>query len=60
MEDHSGGAVGLAVTGGSLAAAWLAEIDLLLRILLTLVGITAGVYSILYYRHRWLRERNRE
>ena len=41
-----------AVTAGSFAMAWLSEIDLMLRIVLTLVGITSGTYAIIYYRRR--------
>jgi hypothetical protein len=41
-----------ALTAASLATAYLAEIDMILRIVLTLVGITSGTYAIIYYRRR--------
>lgn len=43
----------LATTGVALPAAWLADVDIALRIILSLVGIISGVYAALYYRKRY-------
>lgn len=46
--------ISLLVTGGTLVT-WLVNIDLFLRLVLTGIGIVAGIYSLLYYRKAWKR-----
>lgn len=43
----------LVVTGGTFSAATLADLDVGLRILLSLIGIPAAIFSLLYYRRKY-------
>lgn len=54
--QHAKAVITAGVTAIAIPTAWLAEIDSVLRIILTLVGIITGIYSALYYRKR-LQER---
>lgn len=54
--QHKVAEVALATTGVALPMAWVAELDIILRIILTLVGIVSGIYATLYYRKRWKKE----
>lgn len=56
--QHVKAAVAMGVTGVSIPAAWLpaawaTELDYGLKILLTIIGILTGIYSMLYYRKRY-------
>lgn len=51
--EHKLAEVALTTTGLALPIAWAAELDLILRLILTAVGIVSGVYAALYYRKRW-------
>lgn len=51
--QHVKAAVALGTTGAALPTAWLTDIDVVLRILLTLIGIATGIYSFMYYRKRY-------
>ena len=42
----------LIVTGGTLSAASLGNIDVILRIMLSFIGIVSGSYALLYYRKK--------
>lgn len=50
---HALAKFGLVVFGGTLSAASLADVDVMLRIILSLIGIPAAVYSLLYYRRKY-------
>lgn len=44
-------------TASFIPAAWLVDLDFLLRIVLTLVGIMTGIYSLLYYKHKYEKDK---
>lgn len=43
----------LVVTGGTISASVLVEIDVYLRIALSVVGLISGTYALLYYRRKY-------
>jgi Flp pilus assembly protein TadB len=49
--------VGAVSTGALTLAAWLADIEIYLRIGVALVGIVVGVLTGLYYYEAWLQKR---
>ncbi len=55
MEEvqHIKAAGAASITGASWLGVWLTDIDMILRVILTLVGIATGIYSTLYYRKRY-------
>lgn len=57
--QHAKAGLGLAVTAGTISAAWLADIEAALRIVLTLIGCISGLYAALYYRLLWKEKKAR-
>lgn len=50
QAQHIKASASLAITAGTGSAALFANIDSILRIILTVVGIVSGTYAALYYR----------
>lgn len=52
MLSNIKGVFATAVSGASALAAWLIEIEIILRVGVALVGIIAGIYAARYWRKK--------
>lgn len=56
--QHAKAVVSAGVTGVTIPTVFMGEVDWILRIILTIVGILTGIYSFLYYRALYKAKKN--